>query len=66
MQHQLILLTLYILKLADNATVACEINGNDQMNYKVYLRNGDVVKIITSKNKSPSLHWIRYYQNWKS
>ena len=29
-----------------------------KVNYKVYLRNGDSVNIITSKNQSPSLHWI--------
>ena len=26
--------------------------------YNLVLRNGDVVKIITSKKVSPSLHWI--------
>jgi guanosine-3',5'-bis(diphosphate) 3'-pyrophosphohydrolase len=40
-----------------NSTVACKINGNDsELQSKLY--NGDVVDIITSKNKSPSLHWI--------
>ena len=28
------------------------------VNYKQYLRNGDRVNILTSKNSSPSLHWI--------
>jgi len=40
-----------------NNTVACKINGNDSELQSI-LRNGDVVDIITSKNKSPSLHWI--------
>ena len=40
-----------------NSTVACKINGNDSELQSI-LRNGDVVDIITSKNKSPSLHWI--------
>ena len=40
-----------------NSTIACKINGNDcELQSKLY--NGDVVDIITSKNKSPSLHWI--------
>jgi guanosine-3',5'-bis(diphosphate) 3'-pyrophosphohydrolase len=40
-----------------NSTTACKINGNDSELQSV-LYNGDVVDIITSKNKSPSLHWI--------
>ncbi|MDB9940966.1 RelA/SpoT family protein [Candidatus Pelagibacter sp.] len=40
-----------------NSTVACKINGNDSELQSI-LYNGDVVDIITSKNKSPSLHWI--------
>ncbi len=40
-----------------NSTVACKINGNDS-ELQSMLRNGDVVDIITSRNKSPSLHWI--------
>jgi guanosine-3',5'-bis(diphosphate) 3'-pyrophosphohydrolase len=40
-----------------NSSVACKINGNDSELQSI-LRNGDVVDIITSKNKSPSLHWI--------
>ncbi len=43
-------------KIGDNA-IGCEINGNSNELQSI-LRNGDVVKIITSKNKSPSLHWI--------
>jgi guanosine-3',5'-bis(diphosphate) 3'-pyrophosphohydrolase len=40
-----------------NSTVACKINGNDSELQSI-LYNGDVVDITTSKNKSPSLHWI--------
>jgi len=40
-----------------NSAVACKINGNDGELQSI-LYNGDVVDIITSKNKSPSLHWI--------
>jgi GTP diphosphokinase / guanosine-3',5'-bis(diphosphate) 3'-diphosphatase len=40
-----------------NSAVACKINGNDGELQNI-LYNGDVVDIITSKNKSPSLHWI--------
>ncbi|MDA9167534.1 RelA/SpoT family protein [Candidatus Pelagibacter sp.] len=40
-----------------NSTIACKINGNDSELQSI-LYNGDVVDILTSKNKSPSLHWI--------
>ncbi|WP_440926760.1 RelA/SpoT family protein [Candidatus Pelagibacter sp.] len=40
-----------------NSAVACEINGN-KSELQTILRNGDRVNIITSKNNSPSLHWI--------
>ncbi|MDC0328769.1 RelA/SpoT family protein [Candidatus Pelagibacter sp.] len=40
-----------------NSAVGCKINGNDS-ELQSLLYNGDVVDIITSKNKSPSLHWI--------
>jgi len=40
-----------------NTAVGCEINGNKSELQDV-LRNGDRVNIITSKNQSPSLHWI--------
>ncbi|MDA7713474.1 RelA/SpoT family protein [Candidatus Pelagibacter sp.] len=43
-------------KVGDNA-ISCQINGNDSELQSI-LHNGDVVNIITSKNKSPSLHWI--------
>ncbi len=40
-----------------DTAIGCEINGKESPIQSV-LRNGDVVKIITSKNVSPSLHWI--------
>ena len=40
-----------------NTAIGCEINGN-KSELQSILRNGDTVKIITSKNNSPSLHWI--------
>jgi len=43
-------------KIGDTA-VGCEINGY-KSELQTILRNGDRVKIITSKNNSPSLHWI--------
>ena len=43
-------------KIGDTA-IGCEINGN-KSELQTILRNGDRVKIITSKNHSPSLHWI--------
>ena len=43
-------------KVGDTA-IACEINGNSSA-LQTTLRNGDMVKIITSKKVSPSLHWL--------
>ena len=43
-------------KVGDTA-IACEINGNPSP-LQTALRNGDMVKIITSKKISPSLHWL--------
>ena len=40
-----------------NSAIGCEINGN-KGELQSILRNGDRVNIITSKNHSPSLHWI--------
>ncbi len=40
-----------------NTAIGCEINGNKN-ELQTILRNGDTVRIITSKNNSPSLHWI--------
>ena len=43
-------------KIGDTA-IGCEINGN-KSELQTILRNGDRVKILTSKSHSPSLHWI--------
>ena len=43
-------------KIGDTA-IGCEINGKES-DLQSILRNGDIVRIITSKNKSPSLHWL--------
>ncbi len=43
-------------KIGDTA-IGCEINGN-KSELQSILRNGDRVNINTSKNQSPSLHWI--------
>ena len=43
-------------KIGDTAT-GCEVNGN-KSDLQTILRNGDRINIITSKNQSPSLHWI--------
>ncbi len=40
-----------------DTAIGCEINGKESPIQSI-LRNGDVVKIITSKKVSPSLHWI--------
>ena len=61
-------------KVGDKA-VGCEINGKES-DMQTLLLNGDVIKIITSKRVSPSLHWVstaktgkaraairRYWQN---
>ena len=58
-----------------DTTIGCEINGKNSPLQSV-LRNGDLVKIVISKNVSPSLHWLsssktgkaraairRYWQN---
>ena len=40
-----------------DTAIGCEINGKDSP-LQSELRNGDVIKIITSKKVSPSLHWL--------
>ena len=40
-----------------DTAIGSEINGKDS-HLQSILRNGDVVKIITSKKESPSLHWL--------
>jgi len=43
-------------QIGDTA-IGCEINGKESALQSV-LRNGDVIKILTSKKVSPSLHWL--------
>ncbi len=43
-------------KVGDTA-IGCEINGKE-MPVQTILKNGDMVKIHTSSNVSPSLHWL--------
>ena len=43
-------------QIGDTA-ISCEINGKESP-LQSLLRNGDVVKIMTSKKISPSLHWL--------
>ena len=43
-------------KIGDSA-IGCYINGTEKTLQKT-LKNGDMVKIETSKNASPSLHWL--------
>ena len=40
-----------------NTTIGCRINGRDSA-LQSHLYNGDTVEIMSSKNVSPSLHWI--------
>jgi len=40
-----------------NSAIGCEVNGNNSELQSI-LRNSDRVNILTSKNSSPSLHWI--------
>ena len=43
-------------KIGDSA-IGCNINGRESTLQSI-LQNGDMVKIISSKNASPSLHWL--------
>ena len=40
-----------------NSAVGCNVNGS-QATLQTILKNGDLVNIETSKNASPSLHWL--------
>ena len=40
-----------------NSAISCSVNGTDKTLQNI-LKNGDMVKINTSKNSSPSLHWL--------
>ena len=48
-----------------DALVTCEINGRGSP-LKSILQNGDLVKIIGSKNRGPSLQWISYCRTGKA
>ena len=43
-------------KIGDTA-IGCEVNGKSSP-LQTSLNNGDMIKIITSKKVSPSLHWL--------
>ena len=43
-------------KIGDSA-IGCSINGREST-LQTSLKNGDLIKIVTSKNASPSLHWL--------
>ncbi len=43
-------------KIGDSA-IGCSVNGREA-SLQTSLKNGDMIKIITSKNASPSLHWL--------
>jgi len=51
-------------KIGDNL-LSCEINGRGSPLTSI-LNNGDLVKIIGSKNKGPSLQWISYCRTGKA
>ena len=51
-------------KVGDSLT-SCEINGRGSPVQSV-LKNGDLVKIIGSKNVSPSLQWLSYAKTGKA
>ena len=50
--------------IGDNLTT-CEINGRGSPLQSV-LKNGDIVKVFTSRNISPSLQWISYAKTGKA
>jgi GTP diphosphokinase / guanosine-3',5'-bis(diphosphate) 3'-diphosphatase len=43
-------------KIGDSA-IGCSVNGTEKT-LQTILKNGDMIKIQTSKNASPSLHWL--------
>ncbi len=48
-----------------DSVASCEINGRGSPLQSI-LKNGDMVKIIGSKNISPSLHWLAYSKTGKA
>jgi len=51
-------------KIGD-AAISCEINGKESELQSI-LGNGDMIKIITSKKISPSLHWLQSSKTGKA
>ncbi len=51
-------------KIGDTA-IACQINGREN-DLQAVLKNGDIVKILTSKKVSPSLHWLSLSKTGKA
>ena len=51
-------------KIGDSLKL-CEINGRGSPIQSI-LKNGDMINIIASKNKSPSLHWLSYAKTGKA
>ena len=43
-------------KIGDSA-IGCNVNGREST-LQTNLKNGDMIEILTSKNASPSLHWL--------
>ena len=40
-----------------NSAISCSVNGQESSLQSI-IKNGDMVTIVTSKNASPSLHWL--------
>jgi len=51
-------------KIGDTA-ISCAINGIEK-DLQTILRNGDMVKIVSSKKISPSLHWLTHTKTGKA
>ena len=51
-------------KIGDSA-IGCTVNGTETT-LQTILKNGDMVKIQTSKNASPSLHWLNSAETGKA
>ena len=51
-------------KIGDS-TIGCEINGKNSP-LQSTLKNGDLIKIIVSKNVSPSMHWLSITKTGKA
>ena len=47
----------YAVTKIGNSAIGCTVNGREST-LQTILKNGDLVNIETSKNSSPSLHWL--------